>query len=199
MLTLRLSPSMWSQVQQVADRRYELFKGHDKPHYEDSPNSHLVGAAGEGACEELFRQLGLDLCFRWRIENSDRKHCDMDPLGVRLEVKTWTEKWWDEGYGPAIAATQWEKLWAPPKKCQAVVWCTADNQFRTNQLVTIRGWSIEADFHGIEPVETSCGRHRVWNYCLPRERIRPLEALVRRVALRLGPAPSAAPAPQGRA
>lgn len=142
-------------------------------HYNNTHHSHLIGRVGELAVEQYF----LNKCpetdpimmFEWqwssidsafRDPRRDREH-DIGFMGIRYEVKTWSDRYWDD-LGRCVAEAQ---LPGVHKKADRIIWCSYSSD---DAAVTLHGWNTPSELAKIptKPTGPAKGR-KVINHQVP--------------------------------
>lgn len=142
-------------------------------HYNNTHHSHLIGRVGELAVEQYF----LNKCpetdpimmFEWqwssidsafRDPRRDREH-DIGFMGIRYEVKTWSDRYWDD-LGRCVAEAQ---LAGVRRKADRIIWCSYGND---DAVVTLHGWNTPSELAKIptKPTGPATGR-KVINHQVP--------------------------------
>ncbi len=146
-------------------------------HYPNKLGSHLLGKVGELAVGRFLQRHQID--FAPHFQHPEReKLSDLEANGVRIEVKTWRARYWDD-LGRCIAVNQREQLEA---KADVIVWCVVTVEEKTIQQIAIAGWSDLADIWGAPVRKTGKGTMRkVENYQLGSDNLRPLGKLIVRL------------------
>jgi hypothetical protein len=155
-----------AEANRLGDATWELFKG--KPgYYGNRQASHRMGKLGEIAVEKWAMAQGFEVEPVFRdITQVTRE--DLVIGGIRVEVKTWEAKYWDD-MGRCVRPMQ---LPALRRKTDIVIWCSRDGS-----EVTLHGWSTIADIVAQPVVMTGPTHKRLDNHQVPVDELRPLEAM----------------------
>ncbi len=157
---------------QLANSTFERYKNL-YGYYNNTPNSHLKGRLGELAVQKYLLGLGVALDPVFRDLTRD-KECDIDVVGCRLEVKTWSAVHWLD-LGRCIAARQLPALSA---KADAIVWCTTSFDGGVEAEIQIEGFSFVDSISSAPRLftGTELGR-KVDNFQVENHRIREIREL----------------------
>jgi len=156
-----------AEANRLGDATYEVFKGRPG-YYRNLRGSHRKGKYGEMAVEKWAKALGLEVEPVFRdISLTSRE--DLVIGGLRVEVKTWDDKTWED-MGRCVTPGQVGTL---GRKADAIVWCSVEGS-----EVTLHGWSTLDDVEA-QPVSlTGPAHYPVANHQVPAERLRPLDRLL---------------------
>ncbi len=151
----------------LGDATWAMFRG--KPgHYRNLQTSHHKGKMGEIAVEKWATGLGrkVEPVFR-DISQTSRE--DLVISGIRVEVKTWDDRWWEE-MGRCVTPRQ---LPALRRKADVIIWCSVDGN-----EVTPHGWSTLNDVEARPVTLTGPAHHPVANHQVPADQLRQLDELL---------------------
>ena len=93
----------FEKAEQIAIATLKVFE-RQRGHYNNTLNSHLRGKIGEFACINWFGAKGA-MCEAIFEDLNRMSEADLVVGGLRLDVKTWDERWWPQ-QGRCIAANQ---------------------------------------------------------------------------------------------
>lgn len=136
MSSVHLKVDQVQDARHLAQRTYERYQS-VRGHYTNSLDSHFKGKLGEIALEQFLAANSdekFDSLFR---DPNFEYECDIKFQGFRIEVKTWTRRFWDE-FGRCVAVAQYEKL---RQKADLVVWCISETPTDYGCEVEIFGWN----------------------------------------------------------
>lgn len=109
-------------------------------YYPNTLHSHRMGKLGELACERWLTTEGVSVDPAFR--DPDREgEADLLTPGARLEVKTWSERYWAT-MGRCVRPPQLPTL---VDKADRIAWPYADERPVGSADITIAGWSFVAD------------------------------------------------------
>ena len=147
-------------------------------HYTNSLNSHLRGKIGELACADWLSEKGVH-CERVFEVITRIAEADLVTRILRLDVKTWDERYWHE-MGRCVAVAQLATL---KSKADAVLWCVTPQTLGPGIAVVIVGWNTLDDVATAQRCWTGpAGKRQVYNYQVELSAVRPLDELVNRTA-----------------
>ncbi len=160
------------ELSSATHRVFENIEGY----YRNTPNSHLRGKIGEMACM-LWLKNQKSECHAAFKDIGEMKCADIiigsEPK-VRLEVKTWNQKYWNE-MGRCIAVGQFKSL---QEKADMVIWCITPDKIEVDMRVNIVGWNTIEDISKAPQRMTGPPGKQVYNYQVAPEKIRSLGDLV---------------------
>ena len=144
-------------------------------HYNNTLDSHLKGKLGEIAVEKyLLSTRGADVIDSAFRDISRDLECDIYSKNVRIEVKTWTRKFWRE-LGRCISVEQLPKL---SKKADVVIWCVVEPEKHDEREVSLVGWNWVNEIEQAPRRYTGPhGGRQVDNHQLDESQIRPFTSL----------------------
>lgn len=158
----------------LALETFEKFQGFPG-FYNNTVDSHLKGKLGEIAVEKYLESLRsevqIDSVFR---DTTRDQECDLIAGRLRIEVKTWTRKYWSN-LGRCIAAGQLPRLVA---KADVIVWCVSEIPTVSACQIEIVGWTRTDEIH-LSPRRLTgpAGRRQVDNFQIDEAEIRPIDML----------------------
>lgn len=149
-------------------QKYALVRGH----YFNTIDRHLVGHLGEFAAFIWLRDNGFEPEALFLDEKQEKK-CDIDTNIGRIEVKTWSNKHWDD-WGRCVAVSQLPSI---KKKADIVFWCSVLGVESETPMVKFRGWNRVEIFDEVEPKLTGNPGREVNNYQLNDTDLIPVEKM----------------------
>ena len=180
-IPVNLTPESVAEALALADAsflRNERRRGRDE-HYANTPWGHKVGKLGEMGCSLALVERGVAVVETFRDPQCESE-ADLLAGQWRLEVKTWSERFWVPG-GRCVRPDQ---LPGVSHKADAIVWCTVEGRLNEGRLL-VRGWSTPGDVAATEPRITTAGQRRYLNHQVKEENLRDFKDLL--VAIRIGP------------
>ena len=166
-----LSEEHKALAQVLAEISYARYKN-NQGHYRNLFNSHLVGRLGEFAAFTLLHELGTNPVINAGTKDGD-KLADIHTDFARVEVKTWSAKFWDE-YGRCVSVSQLASI---RKKADIILWCTADDVDTDTPKVIFKGWSSVTDVDKNPPELMGVFNRQVLNHQLLESELEPLATL----------------------
>lgn len=162
---IRLNPQQLQRAHDLAEATLARYRDH-AGHYRNTANSHTVGRIGEiGTAALLATRLPVQTAFDDPTRDAD---ADLHCRGLRLEVKTWTDRYWPD-WGRCVAVTQ---LPALKRKADAVIWASTDNT-----TVTVWGWNTVDDIAATPPTWTGPAARQIHNHQIPADTVRDIRDL----------------------
>ena len=140
--------------------------------YCNTLNSHRKGKLGEVAVESWLRSANRLLESPFRDIEREREADILATGPLRLEVKTWTARYWPE-MGRCVTPGQVRPMRA---RADAVVWCSVA-EHGGEVRVTIQGWSTLDDIAATALRETGPEFKKIVNHQLEETELRPLQEL----------------------
>lgn len=167
---VRLWAEELAYARSLGEGTFRAFGG-NRGYYRNTTNSHLIGKVGEVAVARWFEEHGyaVDRLFE---EPGHEQECDLLCGGRRVEVKTWTAKYW-ASWGRCVAVGQVPAL---RKKADFIVWVTADVHEST-ALVVLQGWSSIEDVLASPVRWTGPAGKQVENHQLNESELRAISRL----------------------
>jgi hypothetical protein len=182
---VNLPPESVAEALALADasfQRNERRRGCDE-HYANTPWKHKVGKLGELGCALALAERGVAVVEIFRDPQRENE-ADLLADQWRLEVKTWSERFW----GPGGRCVRPNQLPDVSRKADGIVWCTVEGRLDEGRLF-VRGWSTPDDVAGTEPRITTAGQQSYLNHQVKEEYLRDFEDLLSQI--RNGPPGSA--------
>jgi hypothetical protein len=147
--------------------------------YNNTVDSHLKGKLGEIAVEKYLKNISsevnieIDSAFR---DSARDRECDIIVGPIRIEVKTWTRRFWPD-LGRCIAAGQLPRLVA---KADIVIWCVSETPSDSGCQIEIVGWTPTDEIH-LSPRRMTgpSGGRQVDNFQIDEVDIKRIETLPR--------------------
>jgi hypothetical protein len=168
-----LSSEEYEHALALSEATLATFRGH-RGYYRNTSNSHLVGKVGEVAAASWFEDAEYSV-VRLFEQLGQEQQCDLLCDGRRIEVKTWSARWWPM-WGRCVAVGQLPALAA---KADFVLWVTADIADAT-AAVRLQGWSSIDDVHTAPIRWTGPSGKEVQNHQLDAADLRPIAQLLER-------------------
>ena len=137
-MEITLTASQVVDAKSLAKATYEKYASLPG-YYNTRPDSHLKGKLGELAVEAALMDAHMTIDSAFRDPERDRDS-DIIVQSVRLEVKTWSDSYWDS-MGRCIAVGQLPTL---KRKADFVVWCSTS--YKDEEEATIK-------IYGLTPVD----------------------------------------------
>ena len=104
------------------------------------------------------------------LDPSKDKQADISWKQLKVEVKTWNYKYWEK-WGRCIAVNQYPAL---KTKASHIVWCTSDGSASNiSWRLVVEGWNLIDDIETCPKLWTGPGAYQVYNFQVPKERLRP--------------------------
>jgi len=142
--TIQLSPQEVSEAYSKAKREVEKYKGRVGDYSHNKVSSTFIGLKAEAA-------VGFYLSRHFDVQKGKG---DLQVNSIPIEVKTVTEKDWNNEKGRMIPPAQLEKYVANKA---IVVWATVDSHNHMDYNVNLKGWNnaYEVKSKGV-PIKTKC-------------------------------------------
>jgi hypothetical protein len=141
-------------------------------HYRNTANSHLVGHLGEFAAFIWLKDNGFNPSPTFLDSSKDRE-CDIQTNVARIEVKTWSEQYWEK-WGRCVSETQ---IASVKKKADLIFWLTVDGVESETPQATFRGWNEVGIFEGISSIMTGEVGREVRNLQLDPSQLNSMEEM----------------------
>jgi hypothetical protein len=133
-------------------------------------SSHLVGHLGEFAAFIWLRDNGFEPVASFSDDTKDKEADILTNVG-RIEVKTWSERYWDK-WGRCVSVSQYASI---KRKADFIFWLSVDEVESATPKVQFRGWCEVGIFDGLSPIMTGDAGREVRNYQLDPSQLNPVE------------------------
>ena len=168
---LTLNPETKQAASLLAEKTFERYRN-NPGHYRNTANSHLVGHLGEFAAFIWFRDNGFEPVAAFSDPSKD-KDCDILTNVGRIEVKTWSERYWEK-WGRCVSVSQYASI---KRKADFIFWLSVDEVDSETPKVAFRGWCMVDIFEGMQPIMTGDAGREVRNYQLDPSQLKPVEEM----------------------
>lgn len=170
--TIVLSTDEYARAVELSEATLATFR-RNPGYYRNTSNSHLIGKIGEIGTASWFEEVGYTV-DRLYEQIGCEQECDLLCDGRRVEVKTWTARWWP-AWGRCVAVGQ---LPALARKADFILWTTAEVRAAT-AAVSLQGWSTIEDIKSAPVRWTGPSGKQVQNHQLDKADLRPVSHLLR--------------------
>lgn len=170
---VQLDGADFEVARSLAQKTFDRWKS-APGYYTNTFESHLNGKVGEVA---LLKWLGsqvvsIDAAF---TDLKREREADVIVSGLRIDMKTWAEKWWPE-MGRCIAVKQLPSL---RKKADRIVWGWIRELTAEQAIVVLAGWSTIEDVELAPQRNTGPkGRRQVFNHQIDEVHLRTMSSLL---------------------
>jgi len=168
---LTLNPESKQAAWLLAEKTFERYR-HNPGHYRNTENSHLVGHLGEFAAFIWLRDNGFEPVASFSDPSKD-KEADIFTNVGRIEVKTWSERYWEQ-WGRCVSVSQYASI---KRKADYIFWLSVDEVDSDTPKVAFRGWCEVGIFEGMSPIMTGDPGREVRNYQLHPSQLKPVEEM----------------------
>ena len=168
---LTLNPETKQVALHLAEKTFERYRN-NPGHYRNTANSHLVGHLGEFAAFIWLRDNGFEPEAAFSDPSKD-KEADITTNVGRIEVKTWSERYWEQ-WGRCVSVSQYASI---KRKADFIFWLSVDEVDSDTPKVAFRGWCEVGIFEGMSPIMTGDPGREVRNYQLHPSALKPVEEM----------------------
>jgi hypothetical protein len=168
---LVLNPEAKQAASLLAEKTFNRYRN-NPGHYRNTANSHLVGHLGEFAAFIWLRDNGFEPEAAFSDPSKDREPDIFTNVG-RIEVKTWSERYWDQ-WGRCVSVSQYASI---KRKADFIFWLSVDEVESETPKVKFRGWCEVNIFEGMSPIMTGDSGREVRNYQLEPSQLNPVEEM----------------------
>jgi hypothetical protein len=155
----------------LAEQTFERYRN-NPGHYRNTANNHLVGHLGEFAAFIWLRDNGFEPTAFFSDPEKDKEADVLTNVG-RIEVKTWSEKYWEK-WGRCVSVSQYASI---KRKADYIFWLSVDDVESDTPKVSFRGWCEVDIFEGMSPIMTGDAGREVRNYQLHPSQLKPVEEM----------------------
>ena len=168
---LTLNPETKQAASLLAEKTFERYRN-NPGHYRNTANSHLVGHLGEFAAFIWLRDNGFEPEADFSDPSKDKEADILTNVG-RIEVKTWSERYWEQ-WGRCVSVSQYASI---KRKADFIFWLSVDEVDSDTPKVAFRGWCEVDIFEGMSSIMTGDPGREVRNYQLHPSQLKPVEEM----------------------
>ena len=168
---LILNPESKQAAYLLAEKTFNRYRN-NPGHYRNTVSSHLVGHLGEFAAFIWLRDNGFEPVAAFSDDTKDKEADILTNVG-RIEVKTWSERYWDK-WGRCVSVSQYASI---KRKADFIFWLSVDEVESETPKVQFRGWCEVGIFEGMAPIMTGDAGREVRNYQLDSAQLNPVEEM----------------------